>query len=192
MRRAVPRSAALLALSLGLLGVAQAYEAGDEVTAFTLRDGQGKEHRLAALRGKKHVVLVVWSSRCPHSQAYAERLEALREELADEDVVLLLVAPGKHETAEGVEAARKKAKLGAPVLLDPGGKVSKDLGAVTTPTAYFIDKDGRLRYQGAIDDDPQGKKEEREEHLADAVNAVLAGEEPPKTKVKAAGFKIKY
>jgi peroxiredoxin len=144
------------------------------------------------------VVLVVWGSKCPGSRAYGERLEALRRELAkgggQERVVLLALAPNRGETPESIEAARREAKLEVPVLLDPGGAIAKDLGAVTTPTAYLIDAEGRLRYQGAIDDDPQGKKpkDERTSHLAEAVKAVLAGAAPKRVKVPATGFKIKF
>ncbi len=169
-----------------------AYEAGDEVRPFTATDAEGRRHRLADLRGKKHVVLVVWSSRCPHCRAYGERLERLRKAYAERGVVLLGLAPSRGETAEAIAEGKRQAKVEFPVLLDEGGKIARDLGAVTTPTVYLIDKEGRLRYQGAIDDDPQGKKADPEAHLQQAIDAVLAGKDPPKTKVQGPGFRIRY
>lgn len=199
VRRPLPRSLqvltpaalALAALLLPAAAVAAPLKPGDAVPDFTLTDTQGKEHHLEALRGKV-VVLIVWSSRCPQSRSYGVRLERLRKALDPKRVALLGLAPSRGETNEAVDAARREAKMELPVALDPDGGVCKSLGAVTTPTAYVVDGEGRLRYVGAIDDDPRGRSEQPTSYVEQAVRALLAGEDPPRTKVPNRGFKIRY
>jgi len=43
-------------------------------------------------------------------------------------------------------------------LCDRDGKLAKSMGAKTTCHAFLVDQEGILRYNGAIDDDADGKK----------------------------------
>jgi hypothetical protein len=45
------------------------------------------------------------------------------------------------------------------VLLDTAGTTGKAYGAKTTPHMFVIDEQGKLIYNGAIDDDPSGRNE---------------------------------
>ena len=193
-----PRLLLAAALSLALLAPAGATELGKPAPAFSgLRDERGKAHALAQHKGQV-VVLIVWASRCPHSKRYAARLQALakRYQPKDEDerakVALLGLAPNKYETPELIRKA--KGKLPFPILLDPAGGLTKELKAFVTPTVFVLDGQGKLRYRGAIDDDPQGKKEakERTDHLRLAIEAILAGKTPPKQKTGGPGFRIQF
>jgi len=190
-RRPWPWAAALAAACLAAPALGLPLEAGDPVPTFEAADSDGRQHRLADLRGKV-VVLVVWSSRCPQSRGYGPRLERLREGLDPKEVAFLGLAPSQGETAEAVNAARREAKMKLPVIVDSGGTISKSLSAVTTPTVYVVDREGVLRYHGAIDDDPRGRSESPTSYLEEAVRALLAGRDPPRTKVPSRGFKIRY
>ena len=208
-RPAYPRMCAVLPRSLqpsllltalllvSLLAPAAATELGKPAPPFSGKDERGKEHSLAQHKGQV-VVLIVWASRCPHSKRYAARLRALAQRYRPKDdkerpkVVLLGLAPNKYETPELIRKA--KGKLAFPILLDPKGGLTKQLKAFVTPTVFVLDGEGKLRYRGAIDDDPQGKKDEqkRTDHLRLAIEAVLAGKTPPKAKTGGPGFRIQF
>ena len=75
---------------------------------------------------------------------------------------------------------------GLPVVLhDPAlveGKNLADLyGAQTTPHVYVIDRGGILAYQGAWNDISLRKKAASEVYAAMAVEALMAGRQPPVT-----------
>ena len=181
-----------LLLGLLVLAPAIATEPGKKAPAFALKDAGGKQHSSSTYKGKV-VVLLVWSSSCPTSKAYGARLEQLGKRWSKgKKVVLLGLAPSRGETAATIKAGKAKGKISFPVLLDGGGKIAKTLGAKVTPTAYVIDGKGVLRYAGRIDDDPRGKKKSPTQHLLQAVDAVLAGRNPSKTKRFGPGFKIRY
>jgi peroxiredoxin len=81
--------------------------------------------------------------------------------------------------------------LAYPILLDNDAKVAAMYSAKSTPHMFVIDKSGTLVYAGAIDDDPEGKKKERRNYVAEAVDAVLAGKEVPTPKTKSYGCAVK-
>ena len=78
-----------------------------------------------------------------------------------------------------------------PYLRDESQEVARAYGAKTTPDVFVLDAAGRLRYRGAPDgdyDDPA----RRAEWLRDALDAVLAGEEPASPETKPVGCSIKW
>ena len=69
--------------------------------------------------------------------------------------------------------------------------VARAYGPVATPHVFVFDAARKLRYVGAIDDS------ERVQHVTkhyvrDALDALLAGQEPPVTKTKVVGCSVKW
>ena len=183
-----------LLLALALLSFAS--EVGKPLPAVSAEDEEGKRHSIAD-HGGQVVVLVAWNSRGPSSAAYVDRLRSLAKRYAVKRgekprVVIYGLASNHFETAAGLKAARKRTKLPFPLLLDAGGAIAKRVKTFSTPTALVVDQKGVLRYRGAIDDDPQGKKNRRQQFLKDAVEAVLAGRDPSPNKTKVTGFRIRF
>ena len=134
--------------------------------AFTLVDADGVQRSLVDFRGK--TVVLEWTNEgCPYVQKhYTGAMQALqREALADGVVWLTIVssAPGTQGFVEGDAARAYKAKhqsAYAHLLLDPTGEVGKLYGAKTTPDMRVIDAQGRLVFEGGIDDRPTSKVED--------------------------------
>jgi hypothetical protein len=76
--------------------------------------------------------------------------------------------------------------------MDPEGKVGKSFGAKTTPHMFVIDKEGKIAYSGAIDDDPRGSKESRTNYVKEAVEALLGGRPVATTTTQPYGCSVKY
>lgn len=150
--------------------------------AFTLVDADGVQRSLADFRGK--TVVLEWTNEgCPYVQKhYTGAMQALqREALADGVVWLTIVssAPGTQGFVEGDATRAYKAKhqsAYAHLLLDPTGEVGKLYGAKTTPDMRVIDAQGRLVFEGGIDDRPTSKVED----LSGANNFVRAALEDVK------------
>ncbi len=159
-------------------------EIGQPAPAFSLLDAEGRTHNLADYRGK--VVAIVWTNPgCPYIVRHYKEgtFGALKERYQDQDVAVLLIDTSEREQAAAVAATRKAAETyqhKLVVLHDVEGTVGRAYNAQRTPQAYVIDKEGRLVFNGAFDDDPQGRKPaaEREVYAIQAIEAALAGQTP--------------
>ena len=175
---------------------------GDAAPAFTLTDTQGKTHSLSDFEGK-YVVLEWVSFQCPFVNKHYDsgNMQKLQKEFADKGVVWLSIcssAPGKAGYAEADEInemlAEKKAAQAA-YLVDSDGTVGKAYGAKTTPHMFVISPEGKVIYQGAIDDNPSPDPEvipESKNHVVEALAAAMDGKEVAKATTRPYGCGVKY
>jgi len=87
----------------------------------------------------------------------------------------------------------KKEKVPYTILIDKKNVVADRFDAQTTPHIFVIDDKGKLRYAGGVDDDETFKKDAKavKSFVRDALDAVLAGKEPPQATTKPHGCSIK-
>lgn len=169
---------------------------GKPAPDFTLVDTKGNEHSLADLEG--NVVVLEWTStECPYVVRHYDEgtMPKTLEKLGGTEKVKWLSIDSSHfASAKASKKWKKKYEYDYPVLLDKEGKVGKMYEAKTTPHMYVIDKEGVLRYAGAIDDDPKGdkKRSERTNYVIDAVKALQDGEKVEKKTTKPYGCSVKY
>ncbi len=158
----------LLATATGALaaGTARAQpladlETGAPAPDFAVRSADGRVVRLSALRGRP--VVLEWTNPvCPFTaKKYAAgAFAALQGEAAARGFAWLAVDTAAPSRPGHLTAAAARARIAAQhmhvtaFLLDEDGRLGRLYGARTTPSAYVIGADGRLLYQGAVDDDP--------------------------------------
>jgi peroxiredoxin len=196
------RLGAVLALCFAAKALAGGAALGEPVPDFTLTDLDGKEVKLADLRGK--VVVLEWfNPGCPFVVASHTRgtLRGLGNRHQQAGVVWLAInsgAPGKqgHGAAQNREA-KARFELQYPLLLDEDGQVGRAYGAERTPQLFVIDAEGRLVYRGAIDNSPDGEgKSPGGGALVNHVDAALAdlraGRRVKTADTKAYGCTVKY
>jgi thiol-disulfide isomerase/thioredoxin len=123
--------------------------------ALRLRDAEGVEHDLSALRGKV-VLLNFWASWCPpclHEMPSMERLAAHAGERP-----FAIVAVNLGESPERIRAFIQKVNVGFPIWLDPDKASARRWNVFAFPTTYLLDHEGHIRYAvaGGIEwDEPQ-------------------------------------
>lgn len=154
---------------------------------FELPDLRGNLHHLSDHRGRI-VILNFWSCECPHSERADDLIVHWLEEWGGE-VELLSVASNRNESAQSVEEAVRSRSLPG-VLLDAGHVVADLYEAVTTPHVFVVDRDGILRYRGAVDDVTFRRRTASRFFLKEAVDALLEGHLPPLTETPAYGCAI--
>lgn len=148
---------------------------------------QGKPHKLSDFRGRI-VVVNFWSCECPHS----ERADGLIVEWLKEwggEVELLSIAANRNESAQALEEAVRSRSLPG-VLIDAGHVVADLYEAVTTPHVFVVDRDGILRYRGAVDDVTFRHRTASRFFLKEAVDSLLEGHLLPLTETPAYGCAI--
>jgi len=195
------RGLVAVSLLLAFALPAAALTVGEAAPDFTLRDLEGKEHRLAAyLKAGKTVVLEWFNPGCPFIVKHHQTLKTMNELAAagaEAGVVWLAInsgAPGKqgHGLELNQQAARDFA-LAFPLLIDESGAVGKAYAAKTTPHMYVISADGKLRYQGAIDDVPNpGGPVGETNYVATALAELAAGRPVATAETRPYGCNVKY
>jgi len=154
---------------------------------FELPDLGGALHRLHDCRGKI-VIVNFWSCECPHAERTDHAIVAMLVQWSEE-VFLLPVASNRIESPEALAEAAKIRRL--PLVLVDGEDVVADLyGAQTTPHVFVIDRDGILRYRGAVDDVTFRVRKPTRFFLDEAVEALLVGRLPALVETPAYGCTI--
>jgi peroxiredoxin len=151
---------------------------------FTLPDLEGRIHMLSDYRGRL-VVLNFWSAECPHTKRADREIMAAYEEWGQE-VVLLPVAANTNETQSQIASVSQDRGLPL-VLRDADQAVADRYEAQTTPHAFLIDRQGFLRYRGAVDDVTFRQPEPTRFFLGEAVKAVLSERLPEQAETQPFG-----
>jgi hypothetical protein len=148
---------------------------GAEVGALDLVALDGTPQALADHEQHAATVVWFWSVLCPCVEECEERLRALAQRYGPRGVRLVVAHPIDTDTREDIEA--KRARLGSSYVVhrDPGGRLARRLGITNSGSVVVIDREGRLRYRGAFDDDLYAPKVP---HAANALDALLTGREP--------------
>lgn len=192
-----------LFLLLAVASIAHAeVQVGQPAPDFTLPDCTGKNISLSDYKGK--VVVLEWVNHgCPFVVKHygSGNMQKLQADTTAKGVVWLSIcssAPGKqgHMTpADASKTCGEKKTAATAYLLDESGKVGKQYGAKRTPEMYVVDANGVLVYHGAIDDkkstDP-GDIAGAKNHVAAAIEEVLAGKPVSTPTTEAYGCSIKY
>lgn len=131
---------------------------------FSVRDATGATRTLGEFAGR--TVVLEWTNfGCPYVRKHygSGNMQALQQEATAAGIVWLQVissAPGQQGHLDGPGAIARVATDGAhptATLLDPSGVMGHAYGARNTPHMFIIGADGRLLYQGAIDDHPSAR-----------------------------------
>lgn len=168
---------------------------GDEATSFSLPDTDGAMHSPDGDRAAATVV-VFTCNHCPYALAWHDRIAQAARDYADRDVRFLAINANDAERypRDSYEAMRDRLAAEPwpmPYLHDASQEVARAYGAKTTPDVFVLDGARRLRYRGAPDadyDDPSANAR----WLRDALDAVLAGQEPARAQTKPVGCSIKW
>jgi peroxiredoxin len=177
---------------------------GDLAPNFTLNglNQKSKEVSLADFKGK-YVVLEWLNHGCPFVRKHYDsgNMQSLQKTYTDKNVIWLSIissAQGKQGFVDQSGAIKDKIankSSATDVLLDPTGKVGNLYGAKTTPHMFIVDKEGKLAYQGAIDDKADTDKESipsAKNYVAKALDELMAGKKVTAHTTKSYGCGVKY
>ena len=169
-----------------------AEEAADLAPDFALTDQDGNKVRLADHRGK--IVVLEWTNPdCPFVKRHyaAGTMKRLAEKYAPKGVMWLAINTTNYWTVAKNKGWHTMQNLPYPVLDDRAGTVGKLYGARTTPHMFIVHKDGRLVYQGAVDDDPTGKGA-KVNYVEQTLDELLAGKPVTQAEMRPYGCSVKY
>jgi hypothetical protein len=174
-------------------------EIGAQAPDRVLLGADGLSHRLSDYRGK--TVILEWTSPvCPYTaNKYRHGLmQALQRRAARQGAVWLSIdtsSPGKPGFLTPAQAKARIKATGAVVtgfLFDHGGAFARPYGIRTTPSMVMIDGQGRVIYQGAIDQVPETTKPDSKDHISAALDDLKAGRAIRTPETRAYGCAVEY
>ncbi len=194
-------AAATFAAGVGVVGLSAApglpspeQTIGKKVPEIRLKDTAGKSRTLGDFKDRKALVLVFTGTQCPIANGYAEPLSRLAEKYGSRGVQFLAVNANPDESLKTVAAHAKEYRYAFPVLKDERQELANALGARVTPETFVLDAGRTVVYRGRVDDSYASRTEKRarvsSNDLADALDAVLAGQPVKKAVTTAFGCTI--
>jgi thiol-disulfide isomerase/thioredoxin len=197
MTRFVIPAVAIVALALtASLAYADQLAIGSPAPTFNALEGtDGKNHSLADYKDKDVLVVCVTTNHCPVAVAYEDRIVNFAKKHAGPTSKVGFFAVNVNNAEDDrMPMMKQRAKEKGFVFTyayDPSQKIARELKATRTPEFFVFDKDRKLVYTGALDDN-QNMDKVTKHYLADAVEASLKGQKPATPTTTPVGCGIMY
>lgn len=209
LKMTVQKGMALAALCLTLTlplslatAPALAVPTGSVAPDFTLTATDGKSYSLSQFKGK-FVVLEWFNYKCPFVHKYYEghAMPELQKKYTAQGVVWLMIdstAPGQEgylTAAQAREALAARKAQPTAFLLDPKGQVGHRYDVTNVLDMFVLSPEGKILYQGAIDNKPSTRLESIKTAtplFTNALDAALAHKPIAVSTTKSYGCSVKY
>jgi len=172
------------------------YVNGDVAEDFRLMNIDGRFVSLADYKDPKGFLIVFTCNHCPYAQLYEQRIIDLHRKYAPLGVPVIAINPNSpsvvpEDSFDEMKKRAKQKKYPFAYLFDEEQKVFPRFGASRTPHVYLLDSKLKVRYIGAIDDNPEVPTAAQRRYAEEAIDAVLRGELPAQNYTRAIGCTIK-
>jgi len=162
-----------------------------------LADISGKNITLATAKGDAGTLVVFSCNTCPWVIRWEDRYVSLANTYVQKGIGMIAVNSnaarfGGEDSLEEMLEHAKNNEYNFPYAQDPGSELASAFGATKTPHIYLFDDEDKLVYRGAIDDNAKNAKDVDEPFLANAIDALLAGNPIKPQTTKALGCSIKF
>jgi peroxiredoxin len=169
---------------------------GTAAPEFNLTSVDGKAVKLSDYKGK--IVVIEWfNPGCPWivGTHKSGAFKNLTDKYGKDVTFLAINSSAKGQEGSDKDMNAKMAKewnVSYPVLLDGDGKVGHAYGAKTTPHMFVIGTDGKVAYNGALDDRTKPDEAGKTNYVANAIDALMKHETVATSETKPFGCPVKY
>ncbi len=201
----------VLAQSIFCLADEPAYPSlalGSQAPDFKLPGVDGRTWSLADFKDAKILAVTFTCNHCPTAQYYEERLKQLVADYKPKGVAFVSISPndpvsgvrpdelGYTDLSDSLDEMKIRAehkRFNFPYLYGGGENeaASRAYGPVATPHTFIFDAARKLRYTGRIDDSER-EKFVRVRDVRNALDALLADQEPAVKQTKVFGCSTKW
>lgn len=162
-----------------------------------MKAAHGEPTSIEDVKGAVGTLVVFTCNHCPWAQAWEGRISEIAREFKDKGVHTIAINPNDpskyaDDRLEKMAERATAAGFQFPYVVDDGSRVAKAFGATRTPEIFLFDKDWKLVYYGAVDDNANKPTDVRKSYLRDAMVALVAGKPVEVSTTKALGCSIKY
>ena len=198
MKKLLFISIAILSVSLMSFITIDILNIGDALPKATLKlkDISGKEITLQAAKKENGLLVMFSCNTCPYVVKYQQRTKDICAYAKKMNIgVVVLNSNEAQRTADDSYAAMKKYAIAQNYkwfyTVDENNVMADAFGANRTPECYLFNKDLRLSYKGAIDDNANDAAKVGRMHLQIAIDEMAAGKNVQTKTSKSVGCSIK-
>lgn len=168
-----------------------------------MKEVNGNEYSLNDLKKENGLLVVFSCNSCPFvvgngetSEGWEARYNQLNDVATRAKIGMVLVNSNeaKREGDDSFDKMKERAiekEYKSYYVMDKNSELANAFGAKTTPHVFLFDKDMKLVYKGAIDDNVKNAKEVKEEYLKAAIRELILGNKISTPETKASGCSIK-
>lgn len=170
---------------------------GERAIPFDLPGVDGRHHSFDDYADKPILLVIFSCNHCPYVRAWEDRIIQIQKDYADRGVQLVAISSNDANQFpdDSFPRMRERARskgYNFPYLYDESQDVASAYGAKRTPEVFVFDQQRILRYHGTIDDNHEDPHSVERPYLRDALDALLAGRQPPVPETDPIGCTIKW
>jgi peroxiredoxin len=166
---------------------------GSSAPNFSLPGVDGKIHSLSDYQTSPILVVIFTCNHCPIAQMYEQRIQQLETDYEGRGVAVVAIQPNdpkairideldSSDISDSLEEMKIRVgykNLRYPYLYDGETQsVARAYGPQATPHVFIFDKSRKLRYEGRMDNSYRQEMVKTQD-ARNAIDALLAGQEPP-------------
>ena len=164
---------------------------------YKLKDISGNIVTLDDVKGKAGTLVIFSCNTCPWVLRWEDRYVTLADSYIPKGIGMIAVNSNasRFKGDDSLDEMFKHSKnnnYNFPYAQDPDARLAKAFGATKTPHIYLFNKESKLVYRGAIDDNARDAKKVEEHFLANAIDQMLDNKKIEKQVSKAIGCSIKF
>ena len=161
-----------------------------------IKDVGGKELTLSQMKEKNGLLVMFSCNTCPYVIKNQERTKEICNYAKSKGfgVVLLNSNETARDGGDSYEAMKKYAtaqNYSWVYAVDENSQIANAFGASRAPEVYVFDKNDKLVYKGAIDDNPGNADGVKRQHLKLAIDATVEGKDVAVKESRSVGCAIK-
>ncbi len=161
-----------------------------------MKDVSGREISMKDIAKEKGVLVMFSCNTCPYVIKNQERTTAIAAYAQKMNVGVIILNSNEAQRSsddsfDDMKAYAKEQKYNWSYVIDKNHEVADAFGANRTPECFLFDKDLKLVYHGAIDDNPSDANAVNRNHLKEAINELNAGKDISVKESRSVGCTIK-
>ena len=162
-----------------------------------LQDISGNTMTLSDAKGDQGTLVVFSSNTCSWVINWEDRYLTLADKYIPKGIGMIAINSNSSrfngkESLDEMASHADEIGYQFPYAQDSESELAYAFGATKTPHIYLFDREDKLVYRGAIDDNGRDATKVDEAYLANAIDELLSGESISKTTSKAMGCSIKF
>jgi thioredoxin-related protein len=161
-----------------------------------MKDISGKEITLKDAKKSNGLLVMFSCNTCPYVVKNQERTREICKYALDNNIGVVLINSNEAQRSgeDSYDAMKKYAESNGYkwyYVVDKNSELADAFGATRTPENFLFNKDGKLIYHGATDDNPGDAGSVSRKHLREAIGEMLNGKDVSVKTSRSVGCTIK-
>jgi peroxiredoxin len=161
-----------------------------------MKDISGKQVAMKDVKKSNGVLVMFSCNTCPYVIKNQERTIEIGRYAAKNNIGVIILNSnesqrGSDDSFDAMKNYAKNQGYEWNYVVDENSVIANAFGATRTPECFLFNKDLKLTYHGAIDDNPSDPSNITRNHLKEAITEMVAGKAVSVTESRSVGCTIK-